>query len=389
MITPEQMESVCRDWSYWDKAVPRTVARTEVLLPQTLDPALPIVVQGVRRCGKSTFLAQMLKKYEIPRESALFLNFEDPRLPENCDHEFLDACLQFFRKKIGQSKKLYFFFDEIQGVKNWERWLNAQIERPSRNLFFLTGSNASLLSGELSTALTGRHWKCELFPFNFSEYQKLTHEKNFEDFLQRGGFPKPLQVPDSRLLLQQYFKDIVERDIREKVKARSSLQLSRMVKAVFEAVGSETSLRRLSAVADVAVETVSSYLDACEQAYLIFSVPFFGYSQSKTLQRNKKYYAIDSGLRHSVLLSRAADIGKDFENYVFLQLKKKYNDVFYWKGKREVDFVVQGEKGPIPFQVSTEAQPLERHLEGWTEFYKEFPHSEEGVFISPKNVSKL
>jgi len=166
MITPEQMESVCRDWSYWDKAVPRTVARKEVLLPQTLDPALPIVVQGVRRCGKSTFLAQMLKKYEIPRESALFLNFEDPRLPENCDNEFLDACVQFFRKKIGQSKKLH---------------------------FFLTGSNASLLSGELSTALTGRHWKYELFPFNFSEYQKLTHEKNFEEFLQRSGFPKPLQ----------------------------------------------------------------------------------------------------------------------------------------------------------------------------------------------------
>jgi predicted AAA+ superfamily ATPase len=105
-------------------------------------------------------------------------------------------------------------------------------------------------------------------------------------------------------------------------------------------------LRRLGAIADVAVETVSSYLDACEQAYLIFSVPFFGYTQSKTRQRNKKYYAIDSGLRHCVLLSRAADIGKDFENYVFLQLKKKYSDAFY-------------------------------------------SHSEEGVFICPKNLSKL
>ncbi len=389
MFNLTEIEAICADWSYWERAIPRSIPREGVSLPQKLDPALPLVLQGVRRCGKSTFLTQLIQKYRIPKEQALFLNFEDPRIPEPCDHKFLDACVQFFRKKVGANKNIYFFFDEIQNVHHWEKWLHSQIERPNRAYYFLSGSNASLLSGELSTALSGRHWSTELFPFNFSEYQQLTKNRKFETFLKHGGFPKPLQVADSQLLLQQYFKDIVERDIRERVKARSSLQLARMVKAVFESVGSETSLRRLAAVADVAVETVSGYLDACEQAYLIFSVPFFAYSQSKTLQRNKKYYGIDSGLRHSLSITKAADFGKDFENYVFLQLRKKYKNVFYWKGKHEVDFVVQGDNGPIPIQASIALKPLERHLAGLSEFYETFPHAQEGIHITPQNVAEI
>ena len=376
---------VCREWSFWQASPPASVLRTGVLLPETLDPALALIVQGVRRCGKSTFLAQLLARYSIPPERALFVNFEDPRIPGIPNHETLDAIVNGFVARWTPHEPLFFFFDEVQGVAGWEKWLHCKLERNKLHNFVLTGSNSTLLSGELSTVLAGRYRKLELFPFSFSEYLELFPMGTLESYLKCGGFPKVLQLSDSRELLQQYFQDIVERDIRERVRAKSSLQLRLFVRGLFDSTGSETSVRRLSAVAGISADTAAHYLEACENAYLIFSCAFFAFSEAKSSGRNKKYYPVDTGLRKSVSTNTTPDIGKDFETYVMLVLRKKYGRVFYWKGKNEVDFVIHNADGIRPIQVSWDGVK-ERHLAGLDEFYREFPMALEAELID-KNTA--
>ncbi len=116
-------------WSFWEDDVPTTVPR-DVALPARLSDSLALVVQGVRRCGKSTLLAQMIDRYRLNPRHCAFLNFEDPRLGQRLDHSLLDAWVAAFRKSHPRLKKAYFFLDEIQGVSGWEKWLRTQLERP-------------------------------------------------------------------------------------------------------------------------------------------------------------------------------------------------------------------------------------------------------------------
>ena len=128
----------------------------DIALPARLRDSLALVVQGVRRCGKSTLLTQMLERYRLNPRHCAFLNFEDPRLGQKLDHTLLDAWVAAFRTAHPRLRKAYFFLDEIQGVAGWEKWLRTQLERPKDNYFVVTGSNAQLLAGELSGVLTGR-----------------------------------------------------------------------------------------------------------------------------------------------------------------------------------------------------------------------------------------
>jgi len=157
---------------------------------------------------------------------------------------------------------------------------------------------------------------------------------------------------------------------------------------VFESVGSETSLRRIAGALQLSPETVSAYLQACEDAYLIFSCPYFAYSQAKRIRRNKKYYAIDTALRRAVTTRGGTDLGKDFENLVYLTLRKKTTEVFYWRGKTEVDFVVKTSSGFMPVQVTFD-KPLERHETALQEFYEHFPHAAEAIYVTSENFEEL
>ena len=226
-------------------------------------------------------MTQLIGRYRLERRDCLFVNFEDPRLAGSLHFETLERLATAFGT-ARPTGTLTVFLDEIQWVQGWERWLRTRLERPGRFQFVVSGSNAHLLSGELSTVLTGRHITVELFPFDYAEFLCLHAGETVADYLHRGGFPEPLASDAGDLLLRQYFLDILQRDVRERTGARSSLALRQIVQMVFESAGSELSLRRISAASGVAVETVSAYLDACEQAYLLFACPWFAYSERKT-----------------------------------------------------------------------------------------------------------
>lgn len=372
--------SIAETWSFWDRPVPESVPRN-VDLPAELRDSLALVLAGVRRSGKSTLMRQMIARYKLNPNHCAFVNFEDPRLAGALDHRTLQALVDAFRARHRRVRRLYFFLDEIQWVDGWERWLRSQLDRPSGNHFVVSGSNGQLLAGELATSLTGRHWMSEVFPFDLTEAKRLVPGMTVEAYLEEGGFPEPLQIAEGDRLRRQYFEDIVERDIRERIGARSARPIRQVVQMVFESAGSELSLRRLASATGLAVETVGGYLHACEAAHLIFACPFFAYSERKRAAMNRKYYPVDPGLRRIAVSATGRDRGKALECAAYIALRRRYGEVFYWRGRGEVDFVFTRDGVVVPCQVTWD-EPAPRHERALGDFYESFPQAAECLFVT-------
>ncbi|MFT3742089.1 MAG: ATP-binding protein [Gammaproteobacteria bacterium] len=386
MLSKQFVLTILSDWSFWDKPPPAALTR-QLQLPQRLHADLALIIQGVRRCGKSTLLTQLPEHYDLPLTQCYYCNFEDPRLINNLDYRLLSDIVMLAREKISPEKPCYFFFDEIQNVQEWEKWLHTQLERPKHNYFILTGSNSCLLSGEYGTALTGRHITLELFPFTFPEYKTLFPKNNLENYLISGGFPRALTFDESYQLLQEYFSDIILRDVLKRVHGRTPDAIKQVAKMAFETCGSELSYRKISAVTGLTVDTVKSYLQACEDAYLLFSCHYFAFSEKKRQSRQKKYYPIDSGMRYAITNTQGRDLGKSLELVIFLRLKQYYEQVFYWQEihQGEVDFVATRGTSIVPYQITWEG-PEPRHEEALQHFYENFPQADEAVFITRDNA---
>ena len=317
-----------------------------------------------------------------------FINFEDPRLIGTLDHRLLDTIVAFAKGRSSEHVLQYFFFDEIQQVANWEKWLHTQVERPKNRCFIITGSNSSLLSGDLATAMTGRHFSIELFPFDYLEYLKACPDSDIDNYMRHGGFPRALAFPTPTKLLQEYFRDIIARDIQRHVSARNPQILTQLVKLVYETTASEASQRSLARTLGTTADTVGQYLSACEAAYAILPCPFFTFSQRQRLARNRKYYPIDLGLRNAVISRGGDDRGKRLETLVFHELRRRHQHVYYWKGRGEVDFIVQNETGLIPYQVSWDG-PKSRHYQALAEFQQAYPRAAPPIMVSRDNVESF
>lgn len=384
MIDKNELQVILTSWNYWEQPPPFSIPRNILNKPIRMLSDLVLVVQGVRRCGKSTLMTQIMNRLGLDPKDCIFANFEDPRLSDHLDHHLLDAITSVSESRR-TGRKLYFFLDEIQNVKHWQKWLHSRLERPDRYCFAVTGSNASLLSGDFATALTGRHITLELFPFDFLEYQATKPQESITGYLNDGGFPRALVYPEPEVLLREYFTDIIERDVRRHVAVRSTLILTQLVKTVFESAASEISLRNLAKMLGITADTVKTYLDACEAAYILLPCPYFTFSERQRAARNKKYYPIDLGMRKAVITRGGGDFGKELETVVFHHLRKKYGQVFYWRQKGEIDFVVQEGRAILPFQVSW-GKAHERHRQAAEEFREAFPKAGEIVFVTAETI---
>lgn len=389
MVSNATLTAILEDWRFEEEPSYSPLER-EVLLPDVLHHDLALIIQGVRRCGKSTLLSQLPKHYDLPLEQCYCCNFEDPRLLGYLDYKLLGQIVSIAREKFSKEKPCYFFFDEIQNIQEWEKWLHTQLERPKNNYFILTGSNASLLSGEFGTALTGRHISLELYPFSFSEYQCFFPKKSLKNYLLEGGFPRAITFEKPYQLLQEYFNDIIFRDVLKRVHSRTPDAIKQVVKMTFDTCGSQLSYRKIAAAVGLTVDTVKTYLEACEHAYLLFACPFFTFSEKKRQIKQKKYYPIDTGLRYAITSTKERDLGKSLEILTFLHLKKNYEQVFYWEEpmKGEVDFVVVDKGKTIPYQVTWKG-PEPRHEKALENFYETFPDAEEAVFITEKSAESF
>ncbi len=321
-----------------------------------------LIISGIRRCGKSTLLMQMIK--EMKDEDLLFLNFESPQLYDFSLSDFMRLDNIISRK---QSKTL--FFDEIQIVEGWEIYIRQKLDEGFK--IVITGSNASLLSKELGTKLTGRHISQELFPFSFSEFLNFKglnpSANNLMYYMKTGGFPEYLKTNDEEQILS-LFNDILIRDIVTRYGIRDIKSLQRLASYLFSNIGNRISASKLKQALSIgATSTILSWFSHLELSYLISFLPMFSYSTKAQLINPKKIYAIDLGLIEIISNNLTEDIGRKLENLIYLHLRKKYNELFYFDESGECDFVVM-QKGQIIdlIQVCYELTPdnLKRELNG-------------------------
>lgn len=295
-----------------------------------------VIITGIRRCGKSTLLHQLLKKFP----NFYYLNFEDTRIAnfEPSDFEKLD---EIFNEEYGKSE--FYLFDEIQNISGWEIFVRSRLDKRKR--FVITGSNASLLSKELGTRLTGRHINTELFPFSFAEMLLMTKEKpseqSFKRYMTEGGFPEYIKYKKSEIL-RELLNDIIQRDIAARYKIRETKALQGMALYLISNLGKEFSYTSLKKIFDLgSTTTASSFVSYFEDSYLLFAIPKFDYSLKKQMLNEKKIYSVDNGLSDANSASFSSDRGRMLENAVFGQLRRSYKDIFYFKGKGECDFLVK------------------------------------------------
>ena len=333
-----------------------------------------LIISGIRRCGKSTLLVQLLEN-QYP--DAFYLNFEDPRL-----YGFTVEDFQKIDKLITESTQTALFLDEVQVVEGWERYVRQKLDQENFQIV-ITGSNASLLSRELGTKLTGRHITKELFPFSygqFCEFQNLSKSKESTlQYLKLGGFPEHLKTGRSELL-HQLFDDLLLRDIAVRYGVRDVKSLQNLAIYLMSNVAKLVSGNNLRKVLEIkATSTVMEYFSYLEESWLFFFVPKFSYSQRKQLINAKKVYSIDTGMVTANSRSFSEDHGRRFENMVFLHFRRKYQEIYYFSDKHECDFVVFDRKGLVELvQVCAELNPdnLKRELDGLWEAMKFFDKKE-------------
>jgi predicted AAA+ superfamily ATPase len=368
MLRQEEIANII-DTQWVDFLQADTGFEREALAQVPAATSFATIITGIRRSGKSTLLLQLLRqKYE----TTVYLHFDDIRLAAFDTGDFVRLHNEIVKRGIK-----ILFFDEIQLIKGWELYVN-QLLREQYTVF-ITGSNASMLSVEMGTHLTGRHLSVELFPFSYTEYiHFLNKESNIdsvEAYLHSGGIPEHLKTGLSNIL-STLVDDILWRDIAVRHSVRDIASLRQLTVFLLTNIGNTVSANKLVGMFGIkSPSTFLEYFSYLRDAYLFEFVPLFSHSLKVQARNSKKIYTMDVGLYTQNALSTSENSGKRLENLVFLHLRRKYKDIFYSQAKGECDFVVL-EKNTITkaIQVCLEitGENFEREFNGLKEAMQSF-----------------
>jgi len=314
--------------------------------PINLDSSLIKVILGPRRAGKSFFAVNFLNK----KNNFGYVNFDDERLVEIENYDEIVTAMN----SVYNNPK-YVLFDEIQNLEKWELFVN-RLQRRGYNLI-ITGSNSKLLSKELATHLTGRHFLIHVFPFSFKEFLALENKElttseikeKLANYLFNGGYPEPLiKNLDLKEYLSTLFNSIIYKDIIKRYKVRNAKDMEDLAFYLLSNIANEYSYNSLTKISKIkSSHTIEKYLGYLEEAFIFFSLNCFSYKVKKQLASNKKIYCIDNGFIQAKAFKLSPDMGKLYENIVACELKKKELEnelnVYYWKSpqQEEADFVVK------------------------------------------------
>ena len=355
-----------------------------------IDTQLIISLIGPRRSGKTYLLHSVYQKLiekGIPKNQLVYINFEDERLTMKT--EDLDLILQSYLELYPENllENCYFFFDEIQNIDGWEKFIRRIFDNLCKNVF-VTGSNAKLLSTEIATSLRGRTITYTILPLSLKEYLQFkkvdislfnTRKKalllnHIKDFILNGGFPEVIDFDkDTRLrVLQSYFNTMIYRDIIERYKITDPLILKYFIKKMFAGIGKPMSINKIyndlrSQGYKVSNNVLYNFDDYCKTIFLTISIPKFDFSEIKQAKSEKKTYAIDTGLLASIEFSFSENLGKLFENTILLEFLKQGKEIYYYIDKVECDFIIKDKNSFLPFQVSftlDNNETKERELKG-------------------------
>ena len=330
------------------------------------------VLTGIRRSGKSVMLKLLmeeLKNRGINENQFIYINFENLKYRNLKNYERL---YDFILNKVDDKYKSYYIFlDEIQEVEEWERCVNSlRVDEDFNFDIYITGSNAKLLSGELSTYLAGRYIEFVVYPFSFKEFFEIMKEKNkeidlkeaFQDYVKFGGMPflhnLDYNFEASMQYLQDLYASIILKDITQRNNIRDTDLLERIINYVVMNIGntfSATSISKFfkSENRKVATETILNYIKACEEAFLVYRVARNDLLGKKILNVNEKYYIADHGIREAIMENNQKNINQVLENIVYFEmLRRGYNVKIGKVDNLEVDFVCKKNDETIYIQVS-------------------------------------
>ncbi len=366
-------------------------------------PRKAAVCIGVRRCGKSTYLHQIMQRLidgGVSRQNILYLNFFDDRLhtlQQDNISLITEAYFSIYPEKKN-TETVYCFFDEIQAVSGWEPFVD-RVMRTEKCEVYLTGSSAQMLSKEIATQMRGRALSWEMFPFSFREFldsrgidfqgalstkKQLIVRKTFGEYWETGGFPEVLRL-DRHLRIkthQEYFQAILFRDLVERHDVSHPKALSDLAHRLVDNTASPYSVNKLKGFLNsldhkVPKSSVSDYLRWFEDAYFLFSVRLYDASFTRSQTNPKKVYCIDHSLVTSVSSGILVNSGHLLENLVFTALRRLNQDVYYYKtkGGKEVDFIVPVRNRPkVLIQVCetlNDSRVREREISALSEAMKE------------------
>lgn len=362
---------------------------------------------GPRRAGKTFFIYQNINQLKREnKDKIIYINFEDERLfpvkKEELDLIF-EAYYELYPENKG--KKLYVFFDEIQEVPSWQFFIRRLYDQENVEIC-ITGSSSKLLSKEIATELRGRTLTYFIFPFSFKEFLKakgVALERHFEyktlryqikklllEYIEFGGFPE-IADKDHTLktkILQEYFGLIFYRDLVERYKIRNFGVVKEMLVYLVNSTSSYFSTNKYynflkSRGEKISKNTLFTYLSCITDINFVFQVPKYG-KLKEQFANPKKVYVVDTGLINAIAFKVSKDTGRLYENVVFIELKRRGKEIYYWKNRHECDFLIkEGEKIKEAIQVCFELteENKEREINGITEAMEEFK-LKEGMIIT-------
>ncbi len=368
-----------------------------------------ITIIGPRRSGKTFFLYSLIKKIK-DRTNVIYINFEDERLDFKKDN--LDLIFQAYFELYPEKKEkdIFLFFDEIQEVQGWEKFIRRVNDNITQNIF-LTGSSAKLLSKEIATSLRGRTISYDLFPLSFREYLKFKGIKSeryttkglakikreFREFLFKGAFPELINKENEirRKALNDYLDVMTYRDIIERYNLSNILPLSNFIKKILANPSQEISVNKIyndfkSRGIKTSKDTLYQYVKYLEDAFIIFSIR--NYSESITKQNIKKFYPVDTGLSTNNFVSLSEEYGKLLELVSYLHFRRFGKEIYYFNENSECDFVLRkGNKVVEAVQVSRNLKDKEtkdREIRGLLGAMKRF-NLKKGFILTEEEEEKI
>lgn len=327
------------------------------------------VISGVRRCGKSTLLLQYrdyLIKENVKIENIIYINFESAEFYDIKDYRNL---YDYIINKANKNKeKKYILLDEVQNVRQWEKAVNSLLVDINSDIY-ITGSNAYLLSSELTTLLAGRVLTIKMYPFSFKEFieeypfdKKETKIDKFNTYLKYGGMPMIVNMNDNENLIINYLNDLKEVVLKKDVINRNSIKdvvfLDNLIKYIASVIGNLTNPYSIAEYmkkngSTITNETVDNYLKMLENAYFIYRVARYELKGKQLLKTQGKYYFIDNGLKNIIDGISNYDSGSSYENLIYIELLRRGYEVYIGKyDDIEIDFIAIKPNEKIYYQVS-------------------------------------
>ena len=361
-----------------------------------IDKDIIKVLTGIRRSGKSVMLKlimEELKQNKIDEKQFININFENF---VNVELTTADKLHKYILKRASEIKnKCYIFLDEIQEVKDWEKCINSlRVNEEYDFDIYITGSNAKLLSGELSTYLAGRYVEFVIYPFSFKEFldtlksiqSNISTREAFKKYIKFGGMPFLYNLTFKEEASLQYLKDIyssiILKDITQRNKIRDIDLLERVINYLIMNIGNIFSATSISKFfknenRKISVETILNYIKTAEEAFLIYKVSRDDLIGKKILNVNEKYYIADHGIREAILESNQRDINQIFENIIYLELLRKgYNIKVGKVDNLEIDFVCTKGNEKLYIQVAyllASHETVERELSSLEKINDNYP----------------